>query len=413
MKISLLTTLVSAFALQGLAFGASYDTLPKHVNTFVVKQVMASKIESKYNANNKPASLDLKEEFNTSKLQDISNVIKSYFDELKAISPDAYNNFSLGEFSADVNAEVSGQGFGYGFGITDRLTIYGSLPVYHIKTDIKLTQTKPSNLGAIQTTVRNSTSDTAMGKFVRDLTLQLPNTNAELLQSIVVNYYNYEPVGTWEKDALGDAEIGLIYRLTDFDDKGMSIAMGSVLPTGEADNPDSLQDVSTGDGQYDAFAETTMGMGFFNNTLQFDVKGRYTYQFEAQKNVRWIDDPSVPLSQTKRTVTEKLGNKIDYSATVTINPTHWMNFYTSYLVGQSETTKYIDVHDEKVKSALEKDTDTYSRSVKIGMGFSAVEAYRRNLFAMPFEVGVSAQRLMTAKNSYNYDRVDIDLRFYF
>lgn len=396
-----------------MAYGTSYETLPKNVNTFVVKHVLASKIESKYNSESRPESLDLKEEFNTSKLEDISNVIKNYFEELKAISPEAYSNFSLGEFSADVHAEVSAQGYGYGFGLTDHLTIYGSLPVYHIKTDIKFTQTKPSNLAAIQASVRNSNTDSAVGKFVRDLTLQLPNSNAELLQSIVVNHYKYEPVGTWEKDALGDAEVGFIYRLTDQTDMGMAISMGAVLPTGEADNPDSLQDVSTGDGQYDAFAETGMGIGFFDNTIQFDVKGRYTYQFEGKKDVRWIDDPDVPLAAEKRTVREKLGNKTDLSATVTLNPTHWLNFSSSYIVGQTEATRYLDVKDPKVKAALENNTDSSTRWLKLGMGLSAVEAYRRKVFDVPFEISVSAQRLLTAKNTASYDRVDLDLKLYF
>ena len=394
-------------------YGASYETLPKHVNTFVFKQVMTSKIESKYGADNKQETLDLKEEFTSSKLEDVSSVIKSYFENLKALSPEAYDNFSLGEFKADVEADVTAQGFGYGFGFTDRLTIYGSLPIYHIKTDIKFNQSKPSNLAAVQASVRNSNTDSALGKFVRDLTLQLPNTNAELLQSLVVNYYNYEPIGTWEKDALGDTEIGFIYRLTDFIDKGMAISMGAVLPTGEADDPDSLQDVSTGDGQYDAFVETMAGVSFLGKTFEFDIKGRYTHQFASKKELRWIEDSSVPLAREKKTVNQKLGNKIDAAVIFTLNPAHWINFNTSYIASQTQSTRYTDVTDQKVKAALESNTDTESRWIKVGMGFSTIEAYKRKKFDLPFDVGVSAQRLLNAKNAVNYDRFDIDLKLYF
>ncbi|MGC4073787.1 MAG: hypothetical protein QM760_15005 [Nibricoccus sp.] len=168
----------------------------------------------------------------------------------------------MGEFSADVSADVTAQGFGYGFGVTDHLTVYGSIPVYHIKTDIRFRQTKASNLASVQATIRNANPDTAVGKFVKDLTMQLPSTNAELIQSLVVNYYGYRPIGKWEKDALGDAEIGFIYRLTDFSDRGVSLSAGAVLPTGQSDDPDSLQDVSTGDGQYDTFVEMNSGISF-------------------------------------------------------------------------------------------------------------------------------------------------------
>lgn len=413
MKSTLLTILaVASFASQNV-WAASYDTLPKNVNTVVFKQVMASKIESKYDAAGRQDTLDLKEEFTSSKLEDVSSVIKSYFEQLKAISPEAYNNFSLGEFSADVEATVNAQGFGYGFGVTDRLTVYGSIPFYHIQTDIKFKQSKESNIAAVQATIRNANPESAIGKFVKDLTMQLPSTNTELLQSLVVNYYKYKPIGKWEKDALGDAEVGFIYRLTDMSDRGAAISAGAVLPTGEADDPDSLQDVSTGDGQYDAFVELAAGMSFLDNTFQFDLKGRYTYQFAANKEVRWIEDADVPLSKDTKTVNEKLGNKIDTTLTLTYNPTYWMNFNSSLILEQTGGTTYSNVGDAKVRQALEADTDSNARWVRVGVGFSTTEAYKRKQFDVPFDIGVTAQRLLNAKNTENYDRIDLDLKLYF
>lgn len=396
-----------------LAFGASYDTLPKHVNTLVFKQVMASKIESQYDSHGKVDTLDLKEEFTSSRLEDVSNVIKSYFEQLRAISPQAYSDFSLGEFSADVSADVSAQGLGYGFGITDRLTVYASVPIYHIVTDIKFKQTKPSNMSGVKDAIKNAPTDSAIGKFVKDLTMQLPSTNAELLQSLVVNYYGYKPVGKWEKDALGDAEIGFIYRLTDFTDKGIALSAGAVLPTGEADDPDSLQDVSTGDGQYDAFIEAAAGISFIDNMFQIDVKGRYTYQFSSEKEVRWIEDSDLPLAISKRSVNEKLGNKIDTTFTLTYNPTYWMNLNSSLILGNTESTTYANISDAKIRRALETDTESSSRWVRIGVGFSTIEAFQRKKFYIPMDIGVSAQRLISAKNTHNYDRVDLDFKLYF
>ena len=413
MKIKLLTFLALSVLPIGLALGASYDTLPKNVNTFVFKQVMVSQIKSQYDASGKENTLDLKEEFTSSRLEDVSAVIKTYFAQLKALSPDAYNNFSLGEFSADVAADVSAQGFGYGFGLTDRLTVYGSLPIYHIKTDIRFRQSKESNIAAVQSTLRNVNPDTALGKFVKDLTLQLPKTNTELLQSLVVNYYGYKPIGKWEKDALGDAEIGFIYRLTDFSDKGVSMSAGAVLPTGDADDPDSLQDVSTGDGQYDTFVEVNSGISFLDNTFQFDLKGRYTYQFASNKEVRWIDDPSLPLSRTKRTLNQKLGNKIDGMLTATYNPTYWMNLNSSLIMGTTGKTSYSEVTDRAIREALEVDTESKNSWLRVGVGFSTIEAYKRKQFEMTFEVGVSAQRLLNAKNTASYDRIDLDFKLYF
>lgn len=413
MKAKLLIILTLIILPTRILLAASYDTLPKNVNTLVFKQVIVSKIQSAFNEKGENETLNLKEEFKSSRLEDISIAIKTYFEELRAISPDAYKNFSLGEFSAKVAADISAQGVGYGFGITDRLTVYGALPIYHIQTEIRFKQTKASNLALVQSNVKNVKTDTALGKFVKDLTLQIPNTNEEFIQSLVTNYYGYKPVGKWEKDALGDAEIGFVYRLTDYPDRGISLSAGVVLPTGSPDDPDSIQDVATGDGQYDAFTEVASGISIFNNSLQFDLKGRYTYQFESQKEVRWIDDANLPLAKTKRSVKQKLGNKIDSSLTATYLPTYWMNLYSSYILGTTGQTNYYEVTNPNVKAALEADTNSSAQWVKIGLGFSTVEAYKRKKFDLPMDIGFSAQRLINAKNTASYDRIDLDFRLYF
>jgi hypothetical protein len=398
---------------MGVVFGASYDTLPKNVNTLVFKQVLVSEIKSDYDANGNEETLDLKEEFNSSRLEDVSSLIKSYFEQLAAISPEAYSNFSLGEFSADIKADVSAQGFGYGFGVTDHLTVYGSLPVYHLSTDVKFRQSKESNLAAVQATIRSINPDTALGKFVKDLTMQLPTTNTELLQSLAVNYYGYKPIGKWQKDAVGDAELGFIYRLTDFSDRGVAISSGVVLPTGDPDDPDSLQDISTGDGQYDTFLEVDSGISFLDNTLQFDLKGRYTYQFASKKEMRWIDDPDLPVARTKKELEQKLGNKLDATLTATYYPTYWMNVNSSLIMGLVGKTTYADVEDAAVKNALESDTDTKNTWLRVGVGFSTIEAYKRKKFDLPMDIGVSAQKLINAKNTPSYERFDLDFKLYF
>lgn len=393
-------------------FAASYDTLPKGIDMFVLKHVMTSKIESKYNANNQNESLALKENFTSNKLENISSALKTYFDELKAISPDAYNQFSLGEFEADASAQVTAQGLGLAKGLTDRLTVYGSLPVYHIKTSVQFHQSQKSNLAAIQAAVQNAPTGSALSGFVRQLTLQLPETNEQLLQSLVVNYYGYKPLGNWEKDALGDAEIGMIYRLTDFSDRGLALAGGVVLPTGDADDPDSLQDVSTGDGQYDAFIESMAGISFFDNALAFDLKTRFTYQLESQKALRTTDDPSLPLSQNKEMMNEKLGNKFDATLSMTYNATTWLNFNSSLLFSEIGESTY-GASNPKVKQVLEQNSASSNQWAKIGVGFSSVELYKKKKMDIPFELSLSAQKLLNAKNSADYERFDLDFRFYF
>lgn len=404
--------LVILTMLSKAAFAASYDTLPKGVNTIVFKQATTTNIESKYDANKSNEQLMLSETFSTSNLAEISDVIQSYFEELKKLSPDAYNAFSLGEFEGKAQASASAQGIGIGYGLTERFTIYGSIPFYHIKTSVNFYQKSPGNLNAIKNTINNSNPTDAIGTFVKQLTLQLPDTNEELLQSVLVNYYNYKPLGTWEKDALGDAEIGAIYRLTNFTDKGSALGFGVVLPTGAVDDPDSLQDVSTGDGQTDVFVESMNGIGFFNNQLQFDLRGKYTHQFSHDRKMRLYDDPDVPLGTETAILREKLGDKIDTVTSITLNPTKWFSISAAYLYNKTFKADY-NIADTQTKNALEHGTDTVSEWAKLSLGFSTVELYKKKQFEVPFEIVVSGQKLINAQNAADYSRIDVDLKLYY
>ena len=412
MKIKFLLIGIAFNLYVNSTFAASYNTLPKGVDMIVLKEVLTSKIESKYDSNHQNDSLSLKENFSSDKLENISSAMKTYFQELKAISPDAYNQFSLGEFKAQANAQVNAQGVGLARGFTDHLTLYGSLPIYHIKTNVTFYQTQKSNLAATQAAVQNATTTTALSAFVRQLTLQLPETNEQLLQSLIVNYYGYKALGAWEKDAIGDAEIGGIYRLTDFYDKGIAIAGGVVLPTGEADDPDSLQDIATGDGQYDAFVESMAGISFFDNILEFDLKTRFTYQFASKKVMRTPDDPNLSISRTKELMTEKLGNKIDSTFSITYNTTSWLNLNSSFIYNETGASVY-GAHDPKVKSVLELNTFSTNQWIRAGIGLSSVELYKKKKMDIPCELNLSAQRLLNAKNAANYNRYDLDFKLFF
>jgi hypothetical protein len=155
------------------------------------------------------------------------------------------------------------------------------------------------------------------------------------------------------------------------------------------------------------------GVSFFDNILQIDVKGRYTYQFAGNKEVRWVEDSELPLARTKRSVNQKLGNKIDTALTLTVVPTIWMNLHGALLMSSTSKTTYYDITDKNVRTALEKNTDSNSRWARVGMGFSTVEAYKRKRFDLPLDIGISAQKLLNAKNTPSYERYDVDFKLYF
>jgi len=128
--------------------------------------------------------------------------------------------------------------------------------------------------------------------------------------------------------------------------------------------------------------------------------------------MRKLDDPDVPLSAEKEAMSEKLGNKFDSTATITLNPTSWLNFNSALIYSETGATSY-GAADPRVKAVLEQNTSSNNYWGKVGVGFSSVDLYKAKKMDIPFEVNLSAQRLLNAKNSYNYDRFDLDFRLYF
>jgi hypothetical protein len=399
--------------IHNIAFSACYDTLPKGVNTLVVKQVLTNTIQSKYDSSESNKSLLLSENFNTSRIIGISDTFKSYFTELNQLSPEAFNHFTLGEFKAQANAKVNAQAFGLGYGITDRLTIYGALPIYHMKTNISIVQTSPSNISDIQKIIANTNPTTISGDFVKQLTLQLPETNGPLIQSVLVNFYHYRPIGTWEKDSIGDFEFGAIYRFTDIGDKGMSLTIGGIIPTGTKDDPNSLQDISTSDGVYSSFLELNSGINFFDNTFKIDLTNKFSYQFKSTKTLRTYTDPNLPLSDTTTDLEEKLGNKTENTLAFTYSPTYWLDITTSYIHTKVGQTNYNGQIDQETKKAMEDNTNSLEQWTKLSIGISTIEMYKRKIFEVPFEIVLSGQKLLNAKNTADYKRFDLDLKLFF
>ncbi len=403
---------ISSLVFSPCAISGSYDTLPKGVNTLVLAQIKSNTIQSKFDADNNNKTLSVKQDFSSKNLSELNETLKTYFDELKNISPEAYSNFSLGEYKADAWAEVSAQGIGVGYGVTDHLTVYGSLPMYHMKTNVQFYQSKQSSLSQIKNAILNTPTTSATSTFIKQLTLQLPETNEELLQSVLVNQFGYKPLGLWEKDGIGDAEVGFIYRLTDLTDKGLAISMGAVLPTGTPDDPSSIQDIPTGDGQPDLFVESLSGISFFNKTLEIDLKLRYTHQFGHNQNVRLYDNADFPIGKEEVNVYQKLGDKVDGNFKVTINPSHWFNINAAYLYNRIDSSVY-QIENAKQKAALEANTNSINHWAKIGLGFNTVNAYKAKKFEIPFEVNLYAQKLINAVNTADYERYDLEFRLYF
>lgn len=377
------------------AQAAYYDVLPKGVRNFTYRFVQTGNITGSYNSSGDLKGYNVNANINADSIKGVNATVDAY---LAGLSDADRAAFSLGTFEGSARSKVHAQAFGAGYGVTDKLTVYGFVPFYTAVVDLQ-----------IKRTAKGRTS-TASDSSVIQLE-NLPDVDLRLIQSLFVNYYNYRPLGRWNANAFGDSEFGLMYQLRKWKNAGALISMGAVAPTGRKDNPDILQDISFGDGQWDAFYEFGGGLKF-SNEWSFDLWSRLTYQFPYHAIVRQPDSATFPVTRNKGEAEIKLGNK--YSANTQLN----YNFSDEFSSGVVYGLEYTEKTDYKssnpnADAILEKDTEKISHTGRLNLNYSTISLYNQKKFFLPFGITFAVQSIFAGKNVPKYERVDIEARFFF
>lgn len=389
-----------------------YSTLPKGVRAFEFRHIFTSDIGALYNNQGVKEDIYFKENLNAKILESLNEATKVYFDELKALSPEAYNAFSFGEYQAEGNANVDVQVMGGGIGITDRLTAYFGFPIYDAQVNLDIRRTSGNNHAQVANILERDAGESESGRILGQITGQLPDATGELLQGVMVNMYGYKPVGSWQAKGMGDTEVGLMYRIAEWDYAGLLMAGGLNLPTGREDDPDIIQDFGFGDGQTDVFAE--FGGGFVIPKLYFglDAFVRYTYQMPTEKTLRIPDQPGIPIGLSKGSFKEKLGNMFDLNIQGSIFPNDWLTIFGGYIYNHKDQSKYYS-DNEYANNALAINTMVETHTFLGGMEFSTVNLFKRGKFFAPVSLSPSVQRIVKGINSPSYTRYNLKFRLFF
>lgn len=400
------------FSISASSFAGYYSTLPKGVRAFEFRHIFTSDVQSLYNNQGIKEDIFFKENINAQILESLNEATQVYFEELKALSPEAYNAFSFGEYQAEGSANVDVQVVGGGIGITDRLTAYFGFPIYDAEVNLDVRRTKGNNHAQVANILERDAGETDTGRILGQLTGQLPDATGELLQGVMVNLYGYKPVGNWKAKGMGDTEIGLMYRIAEWDYSGLMVVGGMNLPTGREDDPDIIQDFGFGDGQTDIFGE--FGGGFVIPKLYMGVDSfiRYTYQLPTEKTLRIPDTPGIPLGLEKGSFKEKLGNIFDFNLQMSVFPNDWLTVFGGYIYSHKGQSKY-ESNNAYANAALALDTEVETHTFLGGMEFSTVNLFKRGKFFAPVSLQPSVQRIVKGINSPSYTRYNLKFRLFF
>ena len=393
----------SAYALENT------KVLPKG-RKFVTLRMVDTDISSKTDSdgNAQPISQPLQKDLTFQK------VLKSENDPIKKSLIQAFlqsNNFNeeeaLGTFTADMNGHVRAYAPVLGFGITDKLTLALAVPYMSAQTSVKAGfVASPRSEEFVK---KLSAPEYNLVKNAREVADKLNNATGKLDQKLLDN--GFQALKNWEGHGFGDMTLAGKYAAVAIENFRVATTTGIVAPTGRVKDPDILNDVGFGDGQWDVFQQITLEQPIVGD-VTFSQYAKYTYQAVGKKKVR--DATEEESIEVPKVETEfKLGDKIEGGAGVLYAP----SFGLLTGVGYSYFFKYADrytVKDSGLRQDyLEKDTDQRAQNLELLLGYSGIPAFQRGEFPAPYEIKMSYFKQLRSMNSTVTDLYQIDASVYF
>jgi hypothetical protein len=403
-----LTSIFLVISSISSAYANYYKTLPKGVRLMAYRHVQTSTVKSSYNHTNKETPFSYEFKASGELLEELDE-LKPVMEAMKALSPEAYDQFSLGTYKIEADARVNVNALGVGYGITNKLTGYVGIPYYNAHVDVRYKRVKGNNYSQVADTLANTGNTTAQS--FGDAVENMVDVNENVIQSAAINTLGYEEVGQWDGEGLGDTELGFLYNLTDDGRKGTAVTFGLVAPTGYVEDPDIIQDVGFGDGQWDGFLEYGGGINV-TNSLAFNSFFRYTYQFASEKTLRVPYDQDVQLSDKKGDFYEKRGNKFDYVFESTYSFNDWVSITPGYEFNYQEKSEYISPYVD-ANEFLAANTEKLSHSLRLAGTVSSIQPFLKKNFILPATINLKYQHMMFGKNTPKVDRIELELRMLF
>lgn len=371
---------------------AYYTTLPKGVRNVTYRYVQTNDITGSYNTAGNYEGYNVNAKITADVIKGIDTSVDTY---LNGLSQSDYDSFSFGTFEGAATSEVKVHAFGGGYGITDNITVYGFIPFYDAVVDLNLARTEKG---------RNNVGSS--------ISLEnLPDIDVRIVQNLFVNYFNYQPLGKWEATGWGDLELGAMWSFYKQKNHGSMMILGVVAPTGREDNPDILQDINFGDGQWDLFYEVGGGYRPYS-LMSLDAFLRYTYQFPYRRTIRLPDSEEFPITSRKGEAKIDLGDKILVNSQANFHLSDEWTTSLIYLYEFKGKDEYQSAHAE-ADAILEKETKIKSHTLRFNVNFSTVSLFKKKKFIAPIDVNIAIQSIVGGTNTPKYERVDLELRLFF
>lgn len=394
------------FSLALSASAQVWKTLPAGVRILGYRNVITSKVTSNFNQFRSESPLGAQFLIDAKTLDQIPALGGAL---AQTLPKDAYDAFVAGEYKIDASAQFNVQGSGFGWGITDKVMFYGEIAYYKANVNANIKRLRGNSYEEFARKLAAQGGN--LNSFLAENAKALFDANESTVQSFITNYYGYKPIGDWYGAGYGDMEAGLMARLVDTGTWGLLYYPGVVLPTGRQDDPDILQDVGFGDGQFDLFNEFATGY-VINDNFSIGTTFRYTYQAPSTKTLRIPGSRDYTLSDEAGNFNVKYGDRINWMLTSTINFNDWFSITPSYRYMYQMSSVY-DSQFSDANNYLSYNSDKQQHQVQLTTTVSTIQPFLKKKFALPTQINMNLVDTFAGKNVPKVGRFEVEIRMLF
>jgi len=381
-----------------------WKVLPKGVRIIGYRNVTTSKVNSNFNRTGQETSLGAQFKVDGNTLNQMTS------GSLGAVMDSAaMNALVVGEYKVDAQAQFNVQGTGFGYGITDKVMFYGELAYYNAQVKANIKRTAGNTYE--QTAALLEQSGGTQNQIVAENLRNMIDANEGAIQSVITNHYKYKPIGNWYGKGYGDMETGFMVKAIDHGIWGLMVYPGVVLPTGYQDDPDILQDVGFGDGQYDVFGEAATGY-VVNDKLSFGAVFRYTYQAPTSKTLRVPDSRDFQLSAQSGQFDVKYGDRVNMTLSSTLAVSDWLSFTPVYRFMAQDSSTYSSEFGDANKY-LAYNSNKMEHQAQLTTSFSSITPFLKKEFLLPAQINVNLVKTLSGVNVPNQSRFEVEFRMLF
>jgi len=392
---------------SGQALAQQWKTLPKGVRILGYRNVQTSKIKSNFNQFRSESALGATFTIDAATIDQIPAISGALS---ASLPPAVYKNLITGSYEVDAQATANVHGTGLGWGLTDKVMFYAEIAYYNARVKAKINRTKGNNYEQIAEYLEDQNGGVLDATLAANLRMMI-DADERSIQSFVTNLYKYQPIGTWYGSGFGDMETGLMINAVDRGTWGLMVYPGVTLPTGRVDDPDILQDMGFGDGQFDLFTE--LGSGYvFNDYMSLGTTLRFTYQAPATQRLRSPSNRDLTLSDETDSFNVKYGNRVNWMINTTFSYNDWLSFTPFYRFMYQLPTQY-NSSNALADEILSENSNKMEHQVQFTATISSIQPFLKKKFLLPAQINLNVVQTIAGQNVPKVGRYEIEFRMLF